>query len=59
MPNAVTEKTILNLLSAALFQKELCLYDDIDWKAVYRECAAQPVVPLVFFCYVKVVSIVF
>ena len=48
MPNAVTEKTILNILSAAMFQKELCLSDDIDWKAVYRECGAQSVVPLAF-----------
>ena len=48
MSEDVTRKTVLSLLSSAMFQKPLCLEKEIDWKAVFVECRAQSVVSLAF-----------
>ena len=44
----VTQKTVLNLLSSAMFQKPFRADKDIDWKAVFDECKAQSVISLAF-----------
>ncbi len=44
MSESVTQKTVLNLLSSAMFQKHFRSDNDTDWKAVFDECKAQSVV---------------
>lgn len=44
----VTQKTVLQLLSAAMFQKTFTAEKEVDWKAVFDECRAQSVVSLAF-----------
>ena len=48
MGEIVTQKTVLNLLSSAMFQKPFCADSEVDWKAVFDECKAQSVVSLAF-----------
>lgn len=48
MGNIVTQKTVLNLLSSAMFQKPFCADKDVEWKAVFEECKAQSVISLAF-----------
>ena len=48
MSEKVTQKTVLNLLSSAMFQKPLCADKDVEWKAVFEECKAQSVISLAF-----------
>ena len=48
MSEKVTQKTVLNLLSSAMFQKPFCTDKDVDWKAVFDECKAQSVISLAF-----------
>lgn len=48
MSERMTQKTVLALLSSAMFQKPFCAEKDVDWKAVFDECKAQSVVPLAF-----------
>ena len=48
MSESVTQKTVLNLLSSAMFQKPFRADKDVDWKAVFDECKAQSVVSLAF-----------
>jgi hypothetical protein len=42
------EKTILDLLSNALFDKPLNNIKDIDWNALYEEARVQSVFPLIY-----------
>lgn len=44
----LTQKTVLNLLSSAMFQKPFNADKDDDWKAVFDECRAQSVTSLAF-----------
>lgn len=48
MSESVTQKTVLNLLSSAMFQKHFRSDNDTDWKAVFDECKAQSVISLAF-----------
>lgn len=48
MSESVTQKTVLNLLSSAMFQKPFRADKEVDWKAVFDECKAQSVVSLAF-----------
>ena len=48
MSKSVTQKTVLNLLSSAMFQKPLCAGKDVEWKSVFEECKAQSVISLAF-----------
>lgn len=48
MNRNMTQETVLNLLSAALFHKPLSFEKDTDWQAVLAECRAQSVVSLAF-----------
>lgn len=48
MSEKVTQKTVLNLLSSAMFQKPFCADSEVDWKAVFEECKAQSVISLAF-----------
>lgn len=48
MSESVTQKTVLQLLSSALFQKPFSAEKEVDWKAVFDECRAQSVVSLAF-----------
>lgn len=48
MSESVTQKTVLQLLSAAMFQKPFSAEQELDWKAVFDECRAQSVVSLAF-----------
>ena len=48
MSESVTQKTVLQLLSAAMFQKPFTAEKEVDWKAVFSECKAQSVVSLAF-----------
>ena len=48
MSESVTQKTVLNLLSSAMFQKPFRADKDVDWKAVFDECKAQSVISLTF-----------
>ena len=48
MSVSVTQKTVLQLLSAAMFQKSFTAEKEVDWKAVFSECKAQSVVSLAF-----------
>lgn len=48
MSESMTQKTVLNLLSSAMFQKPLCADKDVEWKAVFEECKAQSVISLAF-----------
>ena len=41
MTNNVTQKTVLNLLSAAMFQNPLNVDNEVDWNLVFDECQAQ------------------
>lgn len=42
------QKTVLDLLSSALFQKLFSAEKEVDWKAVFDECKAQSVVSTAF-----------
>ena len=53
MGEIVTRKTVLNLLSSAMFQKPFCAEKNVDWKAVFDECRAQSVISLAFFALPK------
>lgn len=44
----VTQKTVLNLLSSAMFQKPFNTNIKVDWKSVFDECRAQSVTSLAF-----------
>ena len=44
----VTQKTVLSLLSSALFQKPFSADKSVDWKAVFEECRSQSVLSLAF-----------
>ena len=44
----LTQKTVLNLLSSAMFQKPLNVDDEVDWNLVFKECRAQSVISLAF-----------
>lgn len=48
MCEKVTHKTVLDLLSSAMFQKPFCADKEVDWKAVFDESKAQSVIPLAF-----------
>lgn len=48
MSKNVTQKTVLNLLSTALFQKPFCFSEEIDWRNIYYECKAQSILALTF-----------
>ena len=48
MSEKVTQKTVLDLLSSAMFQKPFCADSEVDWKAVFDECKAQSVISLAF-----------
>lgn len=48
MSESLTQKTVLRLLSAAMFQKPFSAENKVDWKAVFDECKAQSVVSLAF-----------
>ena len=48
MSESLTQKTVLRLLSAAMFQKPFSAEKEVDWKAVFDECKAQSVVSLAF-----------
>ena len=48
MSESVTQKTVLQLLSAAMFQKPFSVEIEVDWKVVFEECRAQSVVSLAF-----------
>lgn len=48
MSEKVTQKTVLDLLSSAMFQKPFCADSEVDWKAVFEECKAQSVISLAF-----------
>ena len=48
MSESMTQKTVLQLLSAAMFQKPFSAEQELDWKAVFDECRAQSVVSLAF-----------
>ena len=48
MSESVTQKTVLNLLSSAMFQKPFRVDKNVDWKAVFDECKAQSVISLAF-----------
>ena len=48
MSQNVTQKTVLDLLSSAMFQKPLSVNYEVDWKFVFDECKAQSVVSLAF-----------
>lgn len=48
MSEILTQKTVLNLLSSAMFQKPFRADKDVDWKAVFDECKAQSVISLTF-----------
>ena len=48
MSNNVTQKTVLNLLSAAMFQKPVSADESIDWSEVLGECRAQALKSLAF-----------
>lgn len=53
MTNNVTRKTVLNLLSSAVFQKPLNVNYEVDWKLVLDECRAQSVTSLAFSALLK------
>lgn len=48
MSEYLTQKTVLQLLSAAMFQKSFTADKEVDWKSVFDECRAQSVVSLAF-----------
>ena len=48
MSKKVTQKTVLNLLSSAMFQKPFNVNNEVDWKLVFDECRAQSVTSLTF-----------
>lgn len=48
MSQNVTQKTVLNLLSSAMFQKPFNADKEVCWKAVFDECKAQSVTSLAF-----------
>ena len=48
MGEKVTQKTVLNLLSSAMFQKPFNVDNEVDWKLVFDECRAQSVTSLAF-----------
>ena len=48
MSQNVTQKTVLNLLSSAMFQKPFNADKEVDWKDVFDECKAQSVISLAF-----------
>ena len=54
MSESVTQKTVLQMLSAAMFQKSFRAEKEVDWKAVFDECKAQSVVSLAFSALPKI-----
>ena len=48
MSEKMTQKTVMALLSSAMFQKPFCANKEVDWKAVLDECKAQSVISLAF-----------
>ena len=48
MSESLTQKTVLQLLSAAMFRKPFIAEKEVDWKAVFDECRAQSVVSIAF-----------
>ena len=48
MIDSQIQKTVLQLLSAAMFQKPFNAEKGVDWKAAFDECKAQSVVSLAF-----------
>ena len=44
----MTQKTVLDLLSSAMFQKPFSVDENTDWSAVLEECRAQSVISLAF-----------
>ena len=48
MSNDVTQKTVLAMLSSAMFQKPFNADKDVDWEAVFDGCKAQSVISLAF-----------
>lgn len=48
MIDSQIQKTVLQLLSAAMFRKPFIAEKEVDWKAVFDECRAQSVVSLAF-----------
>ena len=45
-----TQKTLLGVLSHALFGIEYQIPEDTDWEALFKESKAQAVAPMVFSC---------
>ena len=48
MSEKVMQKTVLDLLSSAMFQKPFSADKEVDWKAFFDECKAQSVISLAF-----------
>ena len=48
MSESLTQKTVLQLLSSAMFRKPFIAEKEVDWKAVFDECKAQSVASLAF-----------
>ena len=48
MGEIVTQKTVLNLLSSAMFQMPFYTDEEVDWEVVFEECKAQSVISLAF-----------
>lgn len=48
MSEHMTQKTVLNLLPSAMFQKSHCADKEVDLEAVFDECRAQSVTSLAF-----------
>lgn len=48
MSQNVTQKTVLDLLSSAMFQKPLSVNYEVDWKFVFDECKAQSMISISF-----------
>ena len=48
MSEIVTQKTVLNLLSSAMFQMPFYTDEEVDWEVVFEECKAQSVISLAF-----------
>lgn len=48
MVEKTTKKTVLNLLSSAMFQKPFNVNNEVDWKLVFEECRAQSITSLAF-----------
>ena len=53
MSQNMTQKTVLNLLSSAVFQNSFNVNTEVDWKMVFDECKAQSVISLAFSALLK------